>query len=862
MEPRSGPPHGHNDRRAEPGEELAGRLERCSITSSLSSLSSLSSPSSPTSPPGGSGASDDGGGEERSVRVTLSTFSETCTRRTGSQQMIPKSLATATAAVATATAAKKGRSASSASAFSKKGVPALKPLVPRGHRATVAVQFPVNSGGSAAGWTGQVGHGGQAGQAGHGGHAGSGNVRVAGGVRDRREEVAVVERGRDDDRGEHDEPEEESEGKPDAGGDDDVDGFGPGLSRGLRAQSYRRAVDFSDVIEGRGRRGGARPGGKGPLEALSEEEQPAAATAVTVATTKTRGKVKGFQIMDRPLRRRNTFDKNPGLYQNFTEKGLLVSDALREDVEAEEAEEATERSFQSVGLPRAGGEEEDVETETVAVAEPESLDPRIIIKHRPFRTTWSQLPEVRGSMVLHQLTADERKRQEVIFEIITSEHSYLHSLEVMIGLFKESSELKVTMSKLEHHHLFSNVTDIRDVSKRFFDELEARHQDNVVIEDISDIVETYAAQYFQPYVTYCTNETYQQRTLQKLWSSNPQFKETLRKIEMKPECGGLPMISFLILPMQRITRLPLLMDTICQKSKPNTFQYETAKLALKSVSKVVRDCNNGAKRMEHTEMMCTLQTQLEFKIKPFPLVSASRWLLKRGELATIEEESRIFRKSHNKQLVHLFLFTDVLIVTKKKSNESYLVTDYALRKNVDVVAISGEELATQGQGGAGVVGSRPSAGEGGGGGGRQGSANHLFTVTMRENHAGEHVQLVFVAELLSDRARWITGIRESRQEEPDLVRKTKELESRPQVEAVKTYGAKHPDELSLQSTDVAIVFQKVLDNGESGWYEGERLRDGERGWFPTECVREITNDDTIKSNLRRLERLMGIETVV
>uniref|UniRef100_S4R8N5 SH3 domain-containing protein n=1 Tax=Petromyzon marinus TaxID=7757 RepID=S4R8N5_PETMA len=232
-------------------------------------------------------------------------------------------------------------------------------------------------------------------------------------------------------------------------------------------------------------------------------------------------------------------------------------------------------------------------------------------------------------------------------------------------------------------------------------------------------------------------------------------------------------------------------------------------------------------------------------VQPFPLVSASRWLLKRGELATFEEESRIFRKSHNKQLVHLFLFTDVLIITKKKSNESYLVTDYALRKKVDVMAISGEELATQG-----------------GGGGRQGSANHLFTVTMRENHAGEHVQLVFVAELLSDRARWITGIRESRQEEPDLVRKTKELESRAQVEAVKTYGAKHPDELSLQSTDVAIVFQKGAPDGESGWYEGERLRDGERGWFPTECVREITNGDTIKSNLRRLERLMGIETVV
>ena len=43
-------------------------------------------------------------------------------------------------------------------------------------------------------------------------------------------------------------------------------------------------------------------------------------------------------------------------------------------------------------------------------------------------------------------------------------------------------------------------------------------------------------------------------------SKNPAFKEVLTRIESHPDCRNLPMISFLILPMQRITRLPLLMD--------------------------------------------------------------------------------------------------------------------------------------------------------------------------------------------------------------------------------------------------------------------------------------------------------------
>jgi len=50
----------------------------------------------------------------------------------------------------------------------------------------------------------------------------------------------------------------------------------------------------------------------------------------------------------------------------------------------------------------------------------------------------------------------------------------------------------------------------------FFEDLEKRHQENLVIPDISDIVEEHASKHFNPYVSYCSNEVYQQRTLQKL----------------------------------------------------------------------------------------------------------------------------------------------------------------------------------------------------------------------------------------------------------------------------------------------------------------------------------------------------------
>lgn len=109
---------------------------------------------------------------------------------------------------------------------------------------------------------------------------------------------------------------------------------------------------------------------------------------------------------------------------------------------------------------------------------------------------------------------------------------------------------------------------------------------------------------------------------------------------------------------------------------------------------LVNSCNDGARRMERTEQMYTIQKQMEFgKIKvrpkrasevlggmlgqggadelltvspqPFPLVSSSRWLKKCGELAVSTEELSIWRAFSHRSY-YLFLFNDVLIITKRK----------------------------------------------------------------------------------------------------------------------------------------------------------------------------------------------------
>ncbi|XP_007449014.1 PREDICTED: rho guanine nucleotide exchange factor 16 isoform X2 [Lipotes vexillifer] len=577
--------------------------------------------------------------------------------------------------------------------------------------------------------------------------------------------------------------------------DMDVD-TGPGgmLKRNLRNQSYRAAM-----------KGLGTPGGEyGPvqlspkIQALAEEEPSQPPARSTAKNKKTLGRKRAHK---------GSFKDDPRFYQEIRERGL---NTIHES-------------------------DDDLLDESSSPEGTQKVDAHIVVKsYRPPQVTWSQLPEVVESGILDTLPAEEHERQEAIFEILTSEFSYQHSLGILVAEFLQSRELRATMTQTEHHHLFSNITDVLSASRRFFADLEQRHRAQVCVEDVSDILEEHAERRFHPYVSYCSNEVYQQRALQRLTSGSAAFREALREIEQRPACGGLPMISFLILPMQRVTRLPLLTDTLCLKTQGHPERYKAASRALKAISKLVRQCNEGAHRMERMEQMYTLHTQLDFsKVKSLPLISASRWLLKRGELFVVEETG-LFRKLSSRPTCYLFLFNDVLVVTKKKSEDSFVVQDYAQLDHIQVQKMEPSEASLPG------------------GSNRSSFVPHTFQLTLLHNSEGRQEKILLSSDSASDRARWITALTRWERQQQGPTNKGDLL----QVEITKAYLAKQADEITLQQADVVLVLEQ-----EDGWFYGERLRDGETGWFPEDLARSITSRVAVEGNMRRMERLR-VETDV
>ncbi|XP_058530434.1 rho guanine nucleotide exchange factor 16 isoform X2 [Ochotona princeps] len=525
--------------------------------------------------------------------------------------------------------------------------------------------------------------------------------------------------------------------------------MGPGglLRRNLRNQSYRAAM--MDL---------ATPGSKGNLTQLSPKLQ---ALAEEPSQPPARCPAKNKRTLGRKRVTKGSFKDDPRFYQEIRERGLNTSQESDEDMlEVPPSPEEARRG-----------------------------DNIVVKSYRPAQLTWSQLPEVLELGILDKLSPEERKRQEAIFEILTSEFSYLHSLGILVAEFLHSSELRATMTHTDHHHLFSNIQDVLAASRRFFEDLERRHKEQVLVEDISDILEEHAERHFHPYVAYCTNE--------------------------------------------RVTRLPLLTDTLCLKTEGHPERYKAASRALKAISKLVKQCNEEAHAMERTEQLFMLQQQLDFgKVKSLPLTSRSRWLLKRGELSVVEEAG-LLRKLASRPSLYLFVFNDVLLITKKKSEVSYAVQDHAHMEHVQATRLEPSEASLPG-------------------GGRGSSVPHPFQLLLLQNSEGRQEQLLLSADSASDRARWITALTYKERQWHGSTNKG-EL---PQAEITKAYFAKQADEVTLQQADVVLVLQQ-----EDGWLYGERLRDGETGWFPEEFAHRITSRVAVAGNMRRMERLR-VETDV
>ncbi|KAM6469071.1 rho guanine nucleotide exchange factor 37 isoform 2-T2 [Liasis olivaceus] len=184
----------------------------------------------------------------------------------------------------------------------------------------------------------------------------------------------------------------------------------------------------------------------------------------------------------------------------------------------------------------------------------------------------------------------EPNHQMAVDELITTEANYVHNLQLCIFDIHDHLQKK-QLPEIDLEGLFSNIDDILHVSKCLLKGLEGSvNQEHEQLFYISTLFQELKAEMENVYKIYCGDYD-QALLLLDIYNKEPRLqKEIIETLTTTvPHTGASDLSFFLVMPVQRITKYPLLLQKILE----NTSDTDSAYGALQAATKAMIDVNTN-----------------------------------------------------------------------------------------------------------------------------------------------------------------------------------------------------------------------------------------------------------------------------
>lgn len=288
-----------------------------------------------------------------------------------------------------------------------------------------------------------------------------------------------------------------------------------------------------------------------------------------------------------------------------------------------------------------------------------------------------------------QLDDRQEQQQSAIWELVETEATYIHMLKVITDLFLSclcNLQNESLLCEIDTDKLFSNIQEIYNANLTFWREhicrmLEVARSSRQPLDPslLSDGFYKFD-ELFHPYTRYCLDQSHCQLYCKEKDHDNEYFKMYLAWCETQKECNRLRLVDILVQPMQRLTKYSLLLKAIHKKTNSEDHKIILQDM-ITHVENFVSNVNSAlrhkheqerlrdiAKRIEAYEAVEARDDELEKVVKNYSDLSLTqpmpgcpehlpRHILHHGDLRLRDPHS-------SKMDVHVFLFTDLLLITK------------------------------------------------------------------------------------------------------------------------------------------------------------------------------------------------------
>ena len=261
----------------------------------------------------------------------------------------------------------------------------------------------------------------------------------------------------------------------------------------------------------------------------------------------------------------------------------------------------------------------------------------------------------------------EKKRQEVISEIMYTERDFVKDLEYLRDFWMKplrstnpNNPSPIPEQRREKfiYHVFANSIDVHAVNSKFADALTRRQQENPVVRNVGDLFLNFVPR-FGPFIKYGANQLVGKFEFERERSENPLFARFVDETERLKESRKLELNGYLTKPTTRLARYPLLLENVAKYTAEDNPDAKDIPQAIAMIKEFLNKVNLESGKAENQFNLRQLHLQL-------------KWGAEKGDLRLLEEGRELIYKGPLKKgptdssEVFVYLFNHALLFVKHR----------------------------------------------------------------------------------------------------------------------------------------------------------------------------------------------------
>eukprot|EP01088_Endostelium_zonatum_P016435 TRINITY_DN4439_c0_g1_i1.p1 TRINITY_DN4439_c0_g1~~TRINITY_DN4439_c0_g1_i1.p1 ORF type:complete len:888 (-),score=204.22 TRINITY_DN4439_c0_g1_i1:105-2768(-) len=257
----------------------------------------------------------------------------------------------------------------------------------------------------------------------------------------------------------------------------------------------------------------------------------------------------------------------------------------------------------------------------------------------------------------------KQKRMNVIEELYDTEKEYVEDLKRLVKIFLTPLRASGVIPEADINSIFCNVELILGINsellKNLTQRLKTETQQQSASAAVGDIF-TNMADSFKAYDQYCVNYKKAMDTMTKCEKSTPAFSSFLEKCEVQKEVNLLELRDFLIKPIQRICKYPLLFKEILKHTEPEHPDYKILQITMAKLEEVATNINISRSEAENIQKLLEIENKMsgyEDQKNKNKIAIQGRKFVYEGKITKMNERNEVQER-------WFILLSDILVYCK------------------------------------------------------------------------------------------------------------------------------------------------------------------------------------------------------